>query len=125
MEMWQIDGFIYTLHDTDLTRVTIYQILDDATRFDVDAVLRWRLVGIGCGCCRSCAAIFFSRLQNSSIEGLFGANGSKSMILPVVAIARGKSYINSYNIRGVWMQCCVGVLLVSVADVVEAAPRYF
>lgn len=35
MEMWQIDGFIYTLHDTDLTRVTIYQILDDATRFDV------------------------------------------------------------------------------------------
>ncbi|MGC2865536.1 DDE-type integrase/transposase/recombinase [Corynebacterium glutamicum] len=35
MEMWQIDGFIYTLHDSDLTRVTIYQILDDATRFDV------------------------------------------------------------------------------------------
>lgn len=27
-----------------------------------------------------------------------------SIPLPVVAIARGKSYINSYNIRGVWMQ---------------------
>lgn len=35
MQLWQIDGFIYTLHDKDLTKVTIYQIIDDATRFDV------------------------------------------------------------------------------------------
>ena len=35
MHMWQIDGFYYRLHDDKRTPVTIYQIIDDATRFDV------------------------------------------------------------------------------------------
>jgi len=33
--MWHIDGFYYRLHDDKRTPVTIYQIIDDATRFDV------------------------------------------------------------------------------------------
>lgn len=40
MALWQLDAFEYRL--TDMTVVTIYQLLDDATRFDVgtDACLR-------------------------------------------------------------------------------------
>lgn len=34
-ELWQIDGVFFRLHDRDATHVTIYQIIDDATRFDV------------------------------------------------------------------------------------------
>lgn len=34
-ELWQIDGLVYRLFDTDHTQVTIYQIIDDATRLDV------------------------------------------------------------------------------------------
>lgn len=35
MEMWQIDGLEYRLFDQDATKATIYQLLDDGTRFDV------------------------------------------------------------------------------------------
>lgn len=35
MEMWQIDGLQYRLFDQDATKATIYQLLDDGTRFDV------------------------------------------------------------------------------------------
>ena len=35
MQLWQIDAFIYKLHNTNQTPVTIYQLIDDATRFDV------------------------------------------------------------------------------------------
>lgn len=35
MEMWQIDGLEYRLFDEDGTKATIYQLLDDGTRFDV------------------------------------------------------------------------------------------
>lgn len=39
MEMWQLDGLEYKLFDadsdTDRSKVTIYQLLDDSTRFDV------------------------------------------------------------------------------------------
>lgn len=34
-ELWQIDGLVYTMFDYTHTQVTIYQIIDDATRFDV------------------------------------------------------------------------------------------
>lgn len=35
MAMWQIDAFEYRLHDQAKTKVTIYQVIDDATRKDV------------------------------------------------------------------------------------------
>ena len=35
MELWQLDGFSYRLHDDAQTPVTIYQLIDDATRVDV------------------------------------------------------------------------------------------
>jgi len=35
MAMWQIDAFEYRLHDRAKTKVTIYQVIDDATRKDV------------------------------------------------------------------------------------------
>lgn len=35
MEMWQLDGLEYRLFDPDATKVMIYQLLDDGTRFDV------------------------------------------------------------------------------------------
>jgi len=35
MELWQLDAFEYHLHDADRTLVCVYQLLDDATRFDV------------------------------------------------------------------------------------------
>ncbi|MCQ4619612.1 transposase, partial [Corynebacterium sp. CCUG 59401] len=34
-ELWQIDGLVYRLFDHAHTQVTIYQIIDDASRFDV------------------------------------------------------------------------------------------
>ncbi|WP_246817798.1 helix-turn-helix domain-containing protein [Corynebacterium sp. HMSC076D02] len=34
-ELWQIDGLVYRLFDHAHTHVTIYQIIDDASRFDV------------------------------------------------------------------------------------------
>lgn len=34
-ELWQIDGFVYRLFDHDHTQVTVYQVIDDASRFDV------------------------------------------------------------------------------------------
>lgn len=35
MEMWQLDALEYRLSDAQSTKVTIYQLLDDSTRFDV------------------------------------------------------------------------------------------
>lgn len=35
MEMWQLDGLEYRLFDEDATKVLIYQLIDDGTRFDV------------------------------------------------------------------------------------------
>lgn len=35
MELWQLDGLEYRLFDQDGTKVLIYQLLDDGTRFDV------------------------------------------------------------------------------------------
>jgi transposase InsO family protein len=35
MEMWQLDGMEYRLFDPDGTKVLVYQLLDDGTRFDV------------------------------------------------------------------------------------------
>lgn len=35
METWQLDGFEFTLFDTDRTVITVYQLIDDSTRFDV------------------------------------------------------------------------------------------
>lgn len=35
MEMWQLDGLEYRLFDEDATKVMIYQLIDDGTRFDV------------------------------------------------------------------------------------------
>ena len=35
LEMWQLDGLEYRLFDLNATKVTIYQVLDDGTRFDV------------------------------------------------------------------------------------------
>lgn len=34
-ELWQIDAFVYRLFDHAHTQITIYQVLDDASRFDV------------------------------------------------------------------------------------------
>lgn len=34
-ELWQIDGLSYRLFDVAHTQITIYQLIDDATRFDV------------------------------------------------------------------------------------------
>lgn len=34
-ELWQIDAFAYRLFDVPHTQVTIYQVVDDASRFDV------------------------------------------------------------------------------------------
>ena len=34
-ELWQIDAFTYRLFDVAHTQVTIYQVVDDASRFDV------------------------------------------------------------------------------------------
>ncbi|WBT09015.1 DDE-type integrase/transposase/recombinase [Corynebacterium sp. SCR221107] len=34
-ELWQIDGFVYRLFDTAHTQITIYQLIDDASRFDL------------------------------------------------------------------------------------------
>ncbi|MFR9715021.1 DDE-type integrase/transposase/recombinase, partial [Corynebacterium striatum] len=34
-ELWQIDAFVYRLFDAPHTQVTIYQVIDDASRFDV------------------------------------------------------------------------------------------
>lgn len=34
-ELWQLDGFVYRLFDTPHTQVTIYQLVDDASRFDM------------------------------------------------------------------------------------------
>ena len=34
-ELWQIDALVYRLFDVDHTQVTIYQVIDDASRFDV------------------------------------------------------------------------------------------
>lgn len=34
-ELWQIDGLVYFLFDEETTKVTIYQLIDDASRFDV------------------------------------------------------------------------------------------
>lgn len=38
MEMWQLDGLEYRLFDPDGTKATIYQLLDDGTRFDVGSL---------------------------------------------------------------------------------------
>ncbi|WP_454293388.1 integrase core domain-containing protein [Salana multivorans] len=38
MELWQLDAFEYRLFDPDGTKITIYQVLDDSTRFDVGTV---------------------------------------------------------------------------------------
>jgi len=35
MEMWQIDGLEYRLFDQNATKVMIYQLIDDGSRFDV------------------------------------------------------------------------------------------
>lgn len=35
MALWQIDAFEYPLHDAARTKVTIYQVIDDATRKDM------------------------------------------------------------------------------------------
>lgn len=35
MEMWQLDAFEYKLHDAGHTLITVYQLVDDSTRFDV------------------------------------------------------------------------------------------
>ena len=35
-ELWQIDGLVYRLFDHDHTQITVYQVIDDARRFDVD-----------------------------------------------------------------------------------------
>ena len=35
MEMWQLDAFEYLLCGADRRKVTIYQVVDDSTRFDV------------------------------------------------------------------------------------------
>lgn len=35
MQMWQIDAFVYRLFDSDHSTVTIYQLIDDASRLDV------------------------------------------------------------------------------------------
>ncbi|WP_408932169.1 integrase core domain-containing protein [Corynebacterium sp. YSMAA1_1_D6] len=34
-ELWQLDGFVYRLFDTPHTQITIYQLVDDASRFDL------------------------------------------------------------------------------------------
>ena len=34
-ELWQIDGLVYRLFDHDHTQITVYQVIDDASRFDV------------------------------------------------------------------------------------------
>lgn len=34
-ELWQIDAVVYRLFDVAHTQVTIYQVIDDASRFDV------------------------------------------------------------------------------------------
>ena len=34
-ELWQIDALVYRLFDVDHTQATIYQVIDDASRFDV------------------------------------------------------------------------------------------
>lgn len=34
-ELWQIDAVVYRLFDVEHTQVTIYQVIDDASRFDV------------------------------------------------------------------------------------------
>ena len=34
-ELWQIDGLVYRLFDKDHTQITVYQVIDDASRFDV------------------------------------------------------------------------------------------
>lgn len=33
--MWQLDAFEYTLFNTDKTKITVYQIVDGSTRYDV------------------------------------------------------------------------------------------
>lgn len=38
-ELWQIDGLEYRLFDTTHTQVTIYQIIDDASRYDVGSAV--------------------------------------------------------------------------------------
>lgn len=35
MQLWQLDGLEYRLFDEDATKVMIYQLIDDGTRFDV------------------------------------------------------------------------------------------
>ncbi len=34
-ELWQIDGLVYRLFDHDHTQIAVYQVIDDASRFDV------------------------------------------------------------------------------------------
>lgn len=41
MELWQLDAFEYRLFDLDTTKVIIYQLLDDGTRFDVGTHAGW------------------------------------------------------------------------------------
>lgn len=38
-ELWEIDGLVYRLFNVAHTQVTIYQLIDDATRFDVEVWL--------------------------------------------------------------------------------------
>lgn len=40
MALWQLDAFEFRLYDPAATKITIYQILDDATRFDVGTQCR-------------------------------------------------------------------------------------
>lgn len=49
MEMWQLDGFEYTLFNTDKTTITVYQIVDDSTRYDV-GTRPARELSQGCRC---------------------------------------------------------------------------
>lgn len=35
MEMWQLDAFEYTLFTSDKTKITVYQLVDDSTRYDL------------------------------------------------------------------------------------------
>lgn len=40
-ELWQLDGFEMRLEDNEHTLVTVYQIIDDATRYDVGTQARY------------------------------------------------------------------------------------
>lgn len=96
-EMWQLDGLTYHLFDSQATTVTIYQLIDDATRFDV-GTRAFTGDENSADACTVLAAAFETR----GIPGeLLSDNGSAFASYRHGALSQTEIFVAGYGVRSI------------------------